>query len=375
MRRNWILGCGLAVMAMIAGGAASAAEPSEGGGEPTTVAQSGGVSIPEGMLEAFKPALPEKITTSDNPITPEKVELGRKLYYDKRFSKGHTISCNTCHQLDDYGIDPREPLAISTGHREARGGRNSPTVYNAAGHIAQFWDGRSPDVEAQALGPVLNPVEMAMPSEGYVLKVLKSIPGYEKLFEQAFPDQENPITYKNFGKAIGAFERGLTTPAPWDEFLEGDKDALTAKQKKGFMTFMQSGCLTCHQGTYLGGQMYQKVGLIKPWPNQEDLGRYEVTGNEADKMKFKVPSLRNILKTAPYFHDGSVKDIDKAIKMMGEHQLGRQLSDSQVASIKDFFSALTGEIPKDYVEKPELPESGPNTPEPDLSPTKQGGDE
>jgi cytochrome c peroxidase len=331
--------------------------------------------MPSGMLTAFRPALPDKITTPDTPITEEKVDLGRKLFYDKRFSKNHDISCNTCHDLQQYGIDPRDPQEVSLGHRDQRGGRNSPTVYNAAGHIAQFWDGRSPNVEHQARQPVRNPVEMAMPSEDYVMRVIESIPGYVEAFKKAFPEDDNPVSYENFGEAIGAFERGLTTPAPWDKFLEGDEDALTDKQKQGFQTFLNTGCLTCHQGTYLGGQMYQKVGLVEPWPNQEDLGRYEVTGKEEDKMKFKVPSLRNILKTGPYFHDGSVEDLDKAILMMAKHQLGRQLGDSQVEQIKAFFSALTGEIPEDYIEKPELPESGPDTPEPDPSPTKANGHE
>ena len=321
------------------------------------------VTINQGQLAMFKPPLPDVMRSEDNPITEAKVDLGRMLYYDKRFSVSNTVSCNTCHPLKEYGVDH---LPVSLGHEDKKGTRNAPTVYNAAGHIAQFWDGRAADVEEQALGPVLNPVEMAMPSRDYVLRVIESVPGYVERFEEAFPERDNPITFENFGKAIGAFERKLTTPAPWDAFLAGDKDALTDKQKQGFITFMTTGCMTCHNGTYLGGNMYQKVGLVKPWPNQEDKGRYEHTGNEADKMFFKVPSLRNVAKTEPYFHDGSVEDLGTAVKMMAEHQLGRDLSDEKTQEIIAFLKSLTGEIPTEYIEKPELPDSGPNTPKPQL---------
>jgi len=319
------------------------------------------VEVNEGFLAAFQPGLPEKYPNPDNPITEEKVDLGRMLYYDTRFSLSQKISCNSCHLLDKYGTDND---VSSVGHNGQRGGRGAPTVYNAAGHLAQFWDGRSPDVEDQAKGPVLNPIEMAMPSEAYVLEVINSIPGYVKAFKKAFPDDANPVNYDNWGKAIGAFERKLVTPAPFDKFLKGDKDALTDAQKKGFLTFMQTGCQACHNGPLLGGRLYQKLGLTKPWPGLEDLGRFAVTKNPADKHVFKVPSLRNIAKTGPYFHDGSAKTLDDAVKMMATHQLGRDLSDEQAASIVEFLKSLTGELPMDYIKKPKLPKSGPNTPGP-----------
>ncbi len=320
------------------------------------------VEIPEGMLGAFKPPLPEVFESKENELTPEKIALGRKLYYDKRLSKNHDISCNTCHLLDEFGVDGK---SVSVGHKQQPGTRNSPTVYNAAGHFAQFWDGRSPDVEHQATQPLVNPIEMAMPDEQYVVKTVKSIQEYVSAFKKAFPKEEQPVTMGNLGKAIGAFERKLTTPAPWDEYLAGDEDALTDEQKKGFLAFMNSGCSGCHMGTLVGGTTYQKVGAVEPWPNQDDLGRYEVTGNEADKMMFKTPSLRNVEKTAPYFHDGSVEDLDEAVKMMGKHQLGRELSAEDVSAIVAWLSSLTGEIPEDYINKPELPPSGPTTPGPD----------
>lgn len=314
------------------------------------------------MLAIFKPALPDVFTTDDNPITEEKVNLGRQLYYDERLSLSHEISCNTCHLLDEYGVDHEE---VSTGHEGQKGTRNSPTVYNAAGHFRQFWDGRSADVEHQATQPLVNPVEMAMPDPGYVVKVLSSIPEYVEAFEKAFPDAEEPVSMENLGNAIGAFERKLVTPAPWDEFLEGKQDALTDEQKEGFLAFTNNGCTACHMGTLLGAKNYQKAGAVKPWPNQEDEGRYEVTEEESDKMMFKVPSLRNVTETAPYFHDGSVDSLVKAIQEMGEHQLGRDISKKEAKKIAAWMESLKGEIPKDYIKKPELPESTDETPKPE----------
>jgi cytochrome c peroxidase len=297
--------------------------------------------------------LPDTFPSEDNPITEEKVKLGRMLYYDKRFSKDNSISCNSCHMLDEYGVDRRP---TSPGHDDTRGPRNSPTVYNAAGHISQFWDGRAADVEEQAKGPVLNPIEMGMPSKEKVNEQLTQIDGYPKLFKKAFPEQANPANFDNMAKAIGAFERKLTTPgSDWDKFLKGDDSAMTEKQLKGFLTFRETGCDTCHTGELVGGSMYQKLGLVKPWPDKEDLGRYEVTEKESDKMKFKVPSLRNVTETAPYYHDGSIESLEKAVRKMAVHQLGKELSDQQVEYIIAYLESLTGEIPSDYVEKPTLP--------------------
>jgi cytochrome c peroxidase len=321
-------------------------------------------------LDQFEP-LPNAFKTEENPLTEDKIDLGRKLYYDKRLSKTQTVSCNSCHNLKEYGIDTRSGkkdnrkiAQTSEGIKNHFGPRNSPTVYNAAGQFRQFWDGRKADVEAQAKGPILNPVEMGMPEPDYVMKVVESIPGYRKAFEEAFPKSDTPVKIDNLAKAIGAFERKLVTPAPWDKFLEGDKNALTNKQIKGFNTFVSVGCTSCHTGTLVGGQMYQKLGLVKPWPNQKDKGRYKVTKNESDKMRFKVPILRNITETAPYFHDGSVYELDKAVSMMAKYQLGKDLSDNQTDNIVAWLESLKGEIPSDYIAKPELPEDGPSTPEP-----------
>jgi len=288
---------------------------------------------------------------SDEPVNTEMVDLGRMLYYEKRLSSDGTISCNTCHNLNTYGVDG-EPTSMGTTGK--RGDRNSPTVYNAASHIAQFWDGRSPDVEDQAKGPVTNPVEMAMASEEEVAARLKVIPEYQEAFAKVFPDSQDPVTLDNAAKAIGAFERGLVTPSRFDDYLQGDLTALDEKQLVGMQTFISVGCATCHNGAGIGGGQYQKLGVKKPYPTQDE-GRFNVTGKERDKLKFKVPGLRNIEKTGPYLHDGSLESLDQAIRIMGEYQLDKKLTDQQVQEISDFLGSLTGEIPVDYVKEPALP--------------------
>jgi cytochrome c peroxidase len=284
----------------------------------------------------FSP-LPPMADSADNKVTPEKVALGKKLYLDKRLSKDNDISCNSCHRLDTFGVD-NEPT--SPGHKGQRGGRNSPSSFNAALHATQFWDGRAENVEKQALGPILNPIEMAMPSEQAVIDRLKVDKALVSEFAKAFPEEKDAVTYANVGKAIGAFERTLITPSRFDDFLKGDSAALTAEEKKGAELFVQTGCIACHNGATLGGNSFQKLGLVKPYPTK-DLGRFEVTKNEADKMVFKVPSLRNVAKTGPYFHDGSVKTLEEAVSIMAQHQLGKQLTPEQVKDIVTFLNSLT----------------------------------
>ena len=295
-----------------------------------------------------------------NPITEAKTELGRRLYYDKRLSKNHDISCNSCHYLSDYGVDG-EPTSI--GHRGQRGDRNAPTVYNAAFHIAQFWDGRARDVEEQAKGPILNPIEMAMPSEEAVVSTVKSIPGYAPLFRVAFPNHADPITYDHMARAIGAFERRLVTPSRFDTFQRGELDALSDAEVAGLTLFINTGCISCHNRATLGGTTYQKVGVVHEYVT-EDMGRFAITGNELDRHVFKVPSLRNIAETAPYFHDGQVKTLEEAVRLMGHHQLGWDLSENEVKSIVAFLGSLTGTIDREYIAMPKLPPSGSGTPAP-----------
>ncbi len=299
-------------------------------------------------------ALPEEMASQGRVLSPARVDLGRMLYYEPRLSKSKAVSCNTCHPLDKYGVDGGK---VSLGHEGLKGARNAPTVYNAAGHFVQFWDGRAADVEEQAKGPVMNPVEMAMPSAAEVEGVLRAMPGYQQAFRKAFPGESNPVTFDNMAIAIGAFERKLVTPSRWDRYLKGDDSALSAAEKAGWATFRTAGCQTCHMGPYVGGSVYRKLGEAQAFPNTADAGRYEVTRREADRMMFKVPSLRNVAKTGPYFHNGEVAQLQEAVRLMGRHQLGQELSTAQVASIATFLNALTGEIPREYIKQPKLPEA------------------
>jgi cytochrome c peroxidase len=309
------------------------------------------VSVDPAALALFAP-LPARMDGAEGAPAAEKIALGRMLYYEGRLSKNGQVACNSCHQLDKFGVDG-EPT--SPGHEGKRGDRNSPTSLNAAGHFVQFWDGRAATIEDQAKGPVLNPVEMGMADEKAVIAALKGIPGYPEAFAAAFPGEADPMTYDNMAKAIGAFERGLVTPSRWDKFLAGDATALTDAEKAGFTTFVSTGCVSCHTGAYVGGGMYQKLGLVNAWPETKDEGRFAVTKNDADKMMFKVPSLRNIEKTGPYFHDGSVATLDDAIAKMGHHQLGKTLTPDEIASIRTWLGSLTGELDAAYAKRPALP--------------------
>lgn len=306
------------------------------------------VDIPASQLSIFAP-LPEVVESPDHELTQAKIDLGRMLYYDTLLSEDRDISCNSCHDLMNYGVDSQP---VSDGHREQLGDRNSPSVYNAAGHFVQFWDGRAPHVEEQAKGPVMNPVEMAIASEEELVARLSSVPAYQTAFPMAFPDDPNPISLDNVGVAIGAFERKLLTPGRWDRFLNGDSSALSPAEKAGFVKFMEIGCQGCHNGPYLGGDLFQKMGMMKPWTDTTDLGRYRVTKRDSDKMLFKVPSLRNVAKTAPYYHNGSVATLEGAVRQMSEYQLGRVLTPEETTSVKVWLGSLTGDIPVAYVQLP-----------------------
>lgn len=329
---------------------------------------------PAAVLDRAKPLfqpLPDVAESADNPITDAKVELGRLLYFDARLSKNHDVACNTCHDLAHYGVDVREHDGVrdktSRGHKQQVGGRNSPTVYNAAFHLAQFWDGRAADVEEQAKGPILNPVEMASVDEASVIATIRSIPGYAEKFTAAFGEGD-VITYDNVGKAIGAFERKLVTPGRFDQFLNGKITALAEPELRGLVLFLDVGCTTCHTGPAVGGAQFQKLGSVKPWPGLEDEGRKAITQAEADAFVFKVPSLRNVTETAPYLHDGSIASLAEIVVKMAEHQTARgKLSEQEVGDIVAFLGALKGDLPLELIAPPTLPESGPNTPPPDAS--------
>lgn len=324
----------------IAGGLAlvtilGAQEPSQESAKPPVLE-----GVEPSFMQFFAP-LPENMDAAGRPSTKEQIALGRKLFFEERLSKDGTLSCNSCHGLDSFGVDNRQ---FSLGVDGQEGGRNSPSVYHAAGHVTQFWDGRAADVEEQALGPILNPVEMALDSPEQAVAILAADEEYPALFQAAFPDDQDALRWENLGRAIGAFERQLVLPGRWDTFLEGDVDAITPLEQEGFKAFLDTGCFGCHNGPYLGGQIYMKLGLVEPWPNQEDLGRYDITGQEGHKMVFKVPSLRNVAETGPYFHDGSVAELETAVQMMARHQRGKELTDRELEAIVAYLGCLTGEV-------------------------------
>jgi cytochrome c peroxidase len=314
-----------------------------------------------GLLEnakaLFSP-ITEAVENPGNPITKEKIMLGQTLYFDKRLSVDESLSCNSCHNLKTYGVDNE---STSDGVGGQKGDRNSPTVLNAAFHFTQFWDGRAKDVEEQAGGPILNPVEMAMPDQEAVLNRLRAIQGYRDMFAAAFPDEEEPINYANLEKSIGAFERKLITPSRFDEYLLGYEEAITPEEKKGLQTFINTGCVACHTGAVLGGNMYQKFGLMGNYwdftkSEKIDHGRFVVTKNEGDKLLFKVPSLRNIEKTHPFFHDGSVDNLEDAVRIIAKLQLDKDLTDQEVNEIVAFMKTLTGTVPEELTIEPEMPQ-------------------
>ncbi len=332
-------------------------KPEEKPGTPkgsASGADSKGTKIDPAMLAVFAP-LPGASTEAD------KVSLGKLLFFESRLSKAQDISCNTCHALDKSGADGKK---LSEGHKKQAQSRSTPTVFGAAAQFKQFWDGHGKDVEEASTAHITDPKIMAMPDEKAVVALLASMPEYVAAFKKAFPT-DTDITLANTGKALGAFQRTLYFPTKWDKYLGGDKTALSDDELKGLKTFLDTGCQTCHQGPDVGGSLMQKLGLVKPWPDQKDQGAFDVTKQEADKMMFKVSQLRQIEKTGPYLHDGSVDTLEKVIPMMADHQLGKVLADDQVKSIITFLKALTAEAPADVVKAPVLPKSTAKTPKPD----------
>ena len=284
--------------------------------------------------------LPDAMPGSEND-TPELIALGKKLYNEKALSVNGTQNCNTCHDLTNgkAGVDNKK---LSNGAIEGTiGTRNSPTVLNAGFHFVQFWDGRAKDLQEQAGGPILNPVEMGMPNEAAVVKAIKGIPEYSDMFAKAFPNEKDAITYKNITGSIAAFERTLISKSRFDFYLAGNKTILTNKEKNGLKLFTEVGCITCHSGPLFGANLYQKMGLVKPYENTTDLGRYAITKVEADKFMFKVASLRNAALTYPYFHDGAVEKLEDAVKKMGEMNLGKELKPEEIDQITAFIGALS----------------------------------
>ncbi len=317
-------------------------------------------SVYAGQWQALPdtPPVPE-----DNPQTLKKIELGKILFFDPRLSSTGTVSCNSCHNVMEGGDDSRP---VSMGVHGQKGGRSAPTVWNSAFLSVQFWDGRAPTLEAQAKGPVTNPIEMGMKDWDTTMARLKSIPGYPPLFKAVF-GEDNPMTADNAAKAIAAYERTLITPySPFDRYVKGEKTALSSQQIKGMNTFANVGCTACHSGAnFSGPTMPVGTGWFMKFPTYSaseydnkyrltaDQGRYEATKNVADKHKWRVPTLRNIALTAPYFHNGAVKTLDEAVRVMAKTQLDKELSDEEVQNIVAFLNALTGDFPAQLM--PRLP--------------------
>ena len=282
----------------------------------------------------------------DAPVasTPELVALGKTLYHSEDLSQKGNLSCASCHDLSTYGVDNKPTSPGSTGEN---GDRNTPTTYNAARHFRQFWDGRAESVEEQAIMPVLNPIEHGLADEAAVMAKINEQPDLVAGFKKAFPGDDAAINAQNFGIAIGAFERTLVTRSKWDDYLDGNQRALSNEELLGFKTFMDVGCNTCHLTRTLGGNAYQKLGVYVPYKGK-DTGRMRVTGNEADKYSFKVPSLLNVEMTAPYYHDGSIATLEEAVVDMAKNQITAKVTPEQIASIILFLKALTGKLPEEF---------------------------
>jgi len=334
-------------------------------GQTETVAQAEAASLLMGRAQALFEVVPDTPPDlEDNPITDVKIDLGKKLYFEPRLSQSWLISCNTCHNLGLGGADMME---TSIGHGWQAGPRNAPTVLNSVYNLAQFWDGRAADLMEQAQGPVQAAVEMSSTPERTVA-TLKSIPDYVAMFEEAFPGESDPVTFENMARAIEAFEATLITPhSLFDRYLSGDEGVLTDDEKAGLTVFMDSGCTACHGGILLGGTSYQRFGAVRNPGVEllppEDRGRFNVTGNPNDEFAFKVPVLRNVELTAPYFHTGKVWDLAEAVEVMGRAQLGKDFTDEESQQITAFLGSLTGEQP--VVTFPVLPVHTADTPEPD----------
>lgn len=330
----------------------------------------------KGLFEAI-PATPPPL--HGRAATAEMVALGKMLYFDPRISEHYDISCSTCHNIGMGGVDGR---ASAFGHAGQLGGRKVLTVLNAVFNKSQFWDGRAADLEEQVAasvmafpgamlktrgGPIILGPEQTSATKVHAVDRLRAIPGYVEAFATAFPGEADPIVYANIARAIAVFESTLITPgAPFDRWLEGDDAALTEGQKKGLAIFIDKGCSNCHNGINIGGGMYARFGAVRaPGPEflpPDDLGRFAITRDIADKYVFKVPTLRNITLTAPYFHNGQVWNLKRAVAVMGDTQLGQTLSDEDIARIVDFLESLTGRQPE--IVLPILPPRVAATPRP-----------
>lgn len=307
--------------------------------------------------QALFGTLPADFSEAEYPTAPERVALGRALFFDPRWSVDQDVSCATCHRAALYGTDG---LDKSIGVRGQQHVRNAPTVLNIAGDFAGNWRGELENVEAQAEKAAVGRFSTGHTDhEGWIAQI-EGVDGYLTMFQRAFPGEEDPITPTNLSLAIGAYERTLVTPAPFDSYLEGDVSALTREARAGLRTFIDTGCASCHNGINVGGRMLQKFGVYRNYweatgSEEIDNGRFDITGDEADLYVFKVPLLRNVAMTAPYFHDGSVATLPEAVRIMATVQLDETLTEQEVEDIVAFLHSLTGKLPEDFSTVPVLP--------------------
>ena len=319
-------------------------------------------ALQEHAQQLFKP-LPKDAGTAEYPVTPERVALGRALFFEPRVSTDGVISCAKCHLPALYGTDA---LPRSIGNSGKIIPRNAPTVFNTALQFVQHYGGNRKDVEEQAVKALISPLAYGNADYAAFETKLRAITGYRPLFEKAFPGEAEPMTAENWGKAIGAYERVLLTPAPFDRYLQGGSGALSVVAKRGLDKFITVGCVACHNGVTVGGQMYQKFGVTQDYwiatGSKEidlfkgrDKGRFQDTKNETDAFIFKVQQLRNVAVTPPYFHDGSVADLHDAVRIMAKLQLGRDLTADDINDIVAFLESLTGEVPEQFASVPGLP--------------------
>lgn len=343
--RAWVLAGVWAIAGLVLG---CRTPPGEETGTAQAPAATDPVRAVDWSLSLFPP-LPELAATPESPVSEARVRLGWMLYYEPLLSRHKDVSCNSCHPLDNWGTTGRQ---ATLGDWARAGRRTAPTVYNAAVEADLFWDGRAHSAEEQARESIISPIEMDLAETGDLVARLRGSAKYEAAFRVAFPGERDPISLENVSLALGAFERRLVTPSRWDRFLRGDSSALTPDEKRGFAAFVTAGCSDCHNGTAVGGRMYQLLGQAKPWPSQADSGRYFLTGKREDIFVFKVPQLRNIEHTGPYFHYDAVPDLAGAVRMMAQHQRNMELTDADVVSIVAWLKALTGEVPSPYTKPP-----------------------
>lgn len=308
--------------------------------------------------QLFKP-LPPDAATADHSINLQQIALGRSLFFDPRMSLDGTVSCSRCHLPALYGTDG---LPKAVGVMARANPRNAPTVLNAALEFVAHWRGDRKDVEDQAKQALVGPPSFGNPDYAAAMAKIKAIPGYKPLFDRAFPGEADPVTADNWATAIGAYERTLLTPSPFDAYLAGDINALSTGERAGLATFIATGCTACHNGVGIGGGSFQKFGVTEDYwkatgSDPVDKGRFDVTKKPEDMYVFKVPSLRNVTMTAPYFHDGSVSTLPEAVRVMARVQLGKVLTDEEAGQIVTFLGSLTGPLPMAFAEAPMLPPS------------------